>query len=275
MVSKLAMDLKKMPMEFTSEMLRQSIVPGKGMPLYLDRRDPELEDPARRLEPHHWQPACGTTSKLMRCLEAVRDAKKALEPVAAAGEPEADKRLIKPAIIPIYTMAIAVRDLFNDVQSNHWTKLRKGEKERLARRFKQFAEAVPTKEGKLKAARDKIAAHLDKDLFSWEYRPLWESFSLSDVLGWVRGCIRMLEALLRPDVYSWTRDSGYANVINLMNVDGSEVSFMSTDGQPSALVGIKLSTSPKYGFFRETEELAQMCVSMEPRLLSRTPPAQA
>lgn len=262
-------------MEFTPEMLKSLILPGKGMPVYLDQRGSELEDPARDLEPHHWQPACGTTSKLMRCLEAVRDAKKALEPVANSAEPEGDKRLIKPAIIPVYNLAVAVRDLFNDVQSNHRTKLSKGEKEELAKRFKQFGGAVPTKDGKLKAARDKIAAHLDNDLFSCDYRPLWESFSLVDVLGWGWGCMRMLEALLRPDVYSWTRDSGYSNVVNLMSVDGSEVSLLMKDGEPSELVGVQFSTSPKYGFMREAKELAARCVALEKRLIGGNPQAGA
>jgi hypothetical protein len=58
-------------MEFTDEMLKSVYVPGKGMPVYLDERRPQVEDLARELADHHWQPACTTTNKLTRCLEAV------------------------------------------------------------------------------------------------------------------------------------------------------------------------------------------------------------
>lgn len=170
-------------MEFTDEMLKNVVVPGKGMPVYLDRRLPELEDPAQELATHHWQPACTTTSKLTRCLEAIRDVSAALAPLSALDQPGADKRLLKQVITPVYNLAISIRDLFNYVQSNNWKKLAKPQQSNLAKCFKKFNETVPTGIGPLKTARDKIAAHLDKDLFTWEYRQLWDSFSYADVLG--------------------------------------------------------------------------------------------
>ena len=76
----------------------------------------------------------------------------------------------------------------------------------------------------------------------------------------------MLQLLIPIDVYSWTRSSGYSNVINLMNVDGTEVSFRMKEGEPDALVGIQFVVSPKNGFVREARELASVCVSLEERL---------
>jgi hypothetical protein len=72
-------------MEFTDEMLKHLVVPGKRLPVYLDERSPQVEAPSRNFDDHHWQPACTTTSKLTRCLDAVRDAATALAPVAACG----------------------------------------------------------------------------------------------------------------------------------------------------------------------------------------------
>jgi hypothetical protein len=247
---------------FTSELLEKLAKTAEGTPIYLDQSEPELEDPAQKLGPHHWQPACGTTSKLTRCLEAVRDLKTVLAPLIAP-VPDNEKRRVKQAVIPAYNLAIALRDLFNHVQSNRWPKLTKGQKEKLTKRFKQFGEAVPTKDGSLKAARDKIAAHLDKDLCTSEYRQFWDAFGFTDVLAWIRSCFRLLEELLRPDVYSWTRFSGYQNVWNVMNVDGKEVSFLMENHQPVALIGLRLTVSPKAGLVREARELAAACITME------------
>ena len=65
--------------------------------------------------------------------------------------------------------------------------------------------------------------------------------------------------LLPLDIYSWTRSSGYSNVVNLMNVDGKEVSILLKDGEPTDLVGIKLVVSPREGFGREANEVAVSC----------------
>lgn len=253
-------------MELTPELLAKLAPTGEGLPVLLDQREPELEDPSRELVAHQWQPACGAGNRLARCLEAIRDTSTALAPIAAAAQPSADKRLVKQLIVPIYNLATAIRDLFNYVQSNCWTRLGKQKQTKLAKRFRQFTEAVPTGKGKLKTARDKISAHLDKDAFTWEYRDFWESVDLASALGWVRGCMRMLQILLPLDVYSWTRQSGYSNVVNLMNVDGTEVSFLMKEGQPEALVGIRLVVSPKAGIVREARELAAVCIALAVRL---------
>jgi hypothetical protein len=190
----------------------------------------------------------------------------ALKPISAAPRPDADKRLVKQVIPPVYNLAIAVRDLFNYVQSNHWREFGKQRQGKLAKRFKQFSEAVPTVGGVLKTARDKIAAHLDKDLFTTEYRQFWDSFGIADVLGWIKGCLRLLQVLIPLNIYSWTRRAGYSNVVNLMNVDGSEVSIRMKDGKPADLVGIRFVISPREGFVCEARELAASCAALEQRL---------
>ena len=70
--------------KLTPELLAQLANSANGAPVYLDSCEPELEDPARTLGAHQWLPACRTTSKLTRCLEAVRDLASALAPLAAA-----------------------------------------------------------------------------------------------------------------------------------------------------------------------------------------------
>jgi hypothetical protein len=253
-------------MELTEEMVARRFAGGRGLPVYIDQRPPELEDPSRERADHQWQPACGAGSRLARCLEAIRDTSIALAPISSAPNPGTDKRLVKQLIVPIYNLATAIRDLFNYIQSTRWTSLGKQKQARLAKRFKSFGEAVPTGKGNLKTVRDKISAHLDRDTYIWEYRGFWESVDIANTLRWIRGCLRMLQILLPLDVYSWTRPSGYSNVVNLMNVDGTEVSFLMKEGAPDCLVGVQFVVSPKAGFVREARELAEACAALAVRL---------
>jgi hypothetical protein len=237
------------------------------MPVYLDQREPELEDPSEKLDDHHWQPASNITTKLTRCLEAIRDVSTGVAPLSDSAHPEKEKRTIKNVITPIYSLATAIRDLFNDLQSNCFTKLDPKHQRYLTRAFRNFGQNVPTNKGNLKTARDKIAAHLDKDSWTTDYRQFWDSFSIEDVFAWIRGCIKMLDVLLEPDVYSWTRNSGYSNVYILMNVDGRECSFLlDDDGNAKSFCGFQFVKSPKWGIAREARELWDNCADLCRRL---------
>ena len=170
-------------------------------------------------------------------------------------------------ITPIYSFAIALRDLYNDVLSNRWTKMEAKQQRKVKLAFESFSRAVPTGKGSLKTARDKIAAHLDKESWTTEYRQFWNSFSVADVLGWIRNCIRMLDALVGPDIYSWTRNSGYRNVVILMNVDGNEVTLLLDEAEkPKRFLGFRFVVSPKWGIAREARELGLNCIALVKKL---------
>lgn len=181
-------------------------------------------------------------------------------------DPTADKRLVKQLITPIYNLAIAIRDLFNDVRSNKWGRLDKKAQKKLAKRFGQFTECVPTGKGTLKTARDKIAAHLDADMSTTEYRQFWESFCIIDILGWIRSCMRLLGPLIDPDIYSWTRASRYRGAVNIMNRDTWEVTIQHLEDGSISMAGLQMVSSPKIAIDREARALAQVCIALEVRL---------
>lgn len=251
-------------MGLTDEVLEKFIPrQGEGIPVYLDQSEPVLEDPSQKLAESHWQPACDTTVKLTRCLEAIRDLTSAIAPLSVAESPLFEKRLIKQLVTPSYNFAIALRDLHNEILSNRWKRLSVNEQRRLANRFKLFSKRVPTKSGPIKTARDKIAAHLDKDVSTTGYRKFWDSFGLSDVLLWMRHCFHLMDALLPLDIYSWTRSSEYSNVLNLMNVDGKEVSLLTDEnGDPQMIVYVTITESPRLGVVVEARELISRCRSL-------------
>jgi hypothetical protein len=258
--------MRSKEMKFTPEMLEQLAASVTELPIYLDKHPPRIEDPAKDLEADHWQPVCITTNKLTKCLEAIRDISAALSPIMASTEPEPDKRLVKPLVTPIYNLAVELRDLYNDVESHCWEDLTLRQQRQIRDAFQLFTKSVPTDKGTLKTVRDKIASHLDKDLFTTEYRPLWQSFTVSDIIFWIRKCMDFFGVMLLPDIYSWTRSSGHADVAILMNVDGNEVSLLLKDDQPECIVGFKHSASPKYDIAAKLEELASKCTAISKKL---------
>jgi hypothetical protein len=186
--------------------------------------------------------------------------------LASAADPAADKRAAKQLIVPVFSLAVGLRDLFNDLQSNAWGQLPRDEQQELVRQFHLFGERVPTTTGSLKTARDKIGAHLDKDVFAQGPRQVWEQFDLRDLLGWIYGCVEMLRPLLEADVYAWTRDSGRPQVVSLMTVDGTEVDLLLEDGEPTMIVGVTLTDSPRRGIFREVCEVTGAWMRIASRL---------
>ena len=234
--------------------------------IHLDEREPEHEDPSRELRDHEWQGADETTSRLTRCLEAVRDITDVIAGLAAAGDPARDKRALKHAILPIHNLAVALAELATDIQRNHAWKLPPAERHSLVRVVRDFRKAVPTEKGVLHALRSQLAAHLTDEMFTSEYRRLWESFSVADVLGWVRSCVRTLECLLVPDVFMWTRESGQENLMSLMTEDGKEELCYVANNEPAGVHSVRIVRSPKEAITREIRALSASCSALSRRL---------
>jgi len=251
-----------MQVEITAEDLQRLIEGIDGMPIYADPSEPQVEDPSGALGDLDWQPACGTTNKLTRCLEGIRDVDATIASLSAVVNAFADRRQIKQLVTPIFNLAIGIRDLFNDIQSNRWKKLDSRKQRELVKEFRDFGCAVPTTKGPLKMARDKIAAHLDKDTSTREYRVFWDGLQLDALMRWIRCCIRMIDKLLGPDIYCWTRPSPYSNVMILMNVDGHEVSILVENNRPVKMLRFQMCPSPKWGIVREVRELYSKCFAL-------------
>jgi hypothetical protein len=226
-----------------------------GFPIYLDDREPEIDDPAEPDAGHRWLAANPTTSKLARCLEAFRDLKPGLRALASVADPAADKRAAKQLVVPVYNLAVGLRDLFNDVQSNAWSTLSNEEKKALTGQFRLFGEKVPTDAGLLKMVRDKIGAHLDRDAFWRGAHEVWGQFDLRDVLEWIYHCVETFRPLLVPDVYAWSRDSGDAHVVSHMRFDGWEVRLLLEGEEPAMIVGLRRTRSPREGIARDVREV--------------------
>jgi hypothetical protein len=235
------------------------------IPLFLDPSDPRIEDPSQPLDLTHWQPQDKRTSKLTRCLEALRDLTTAFRSIAENTSASVDKRLLKQSIPPLYNLATALRDLNNEIISNCPNELKDGEKKAIAHHFKIFGVAVPTTNSSpLKTARDKIAAHLDKDTQTPGYRDFWEQFELPVVADWIMGCIRMFTIFIQPDLYHWERNSGQADRYTVMRFDGQQVALEIAEGKTPELISVTLTRSPKEAIEAELRTLLALVTRLCP-----------
>src|SRR5687768_1007100 len=90
----------------------------RGLPIYLDDREPSIDDPS---EPHQqtaWYGSNRAAQKLLRCVEPLRDVQRMLQAINTAADPINDRRGAKLLVTPLHSLAIGVRDLFNELEGN-------------------------------------------------------------------------------------------------------------------------------------------------------------
>jgi hypothetical protein len=251
----------------------------KGIPLYIDEREPEIEDPALLSSNKTWQGSNEISFKLLRCLEALRDISRTMEVLALNNEPSSDKRLVKHLSSPLYALGTCVLDMFRELESNakNYVELESLQHKEIISKKKQFILDVPmdSKSG-LRIVRDKIDSHIDK-VAVIKPEDYWVIVDLSPFLKWMGICLEQFNYLLSLDVYAWTIDSGHPDVWSFMNVDRTVVDFYMQDGKPVSFISVTFVKSPKYGVLNEIKnflevynEVARKCEGVDSIEISET-----
>ena len=233
---------------------------GKGIPLYIDEREPKINDPALLRSDKTWKGSNEISFKLLRCLEAVRDISRKMEALALLSEPSSDKRLVKHLASPLYALGSCVLDMFNELESNakKYTVLASSQHKGIISKKKQFMVDVPMdNKSALRIVRDKIDSHIDKDAVI-KPEDYWVNVDLSSFLKWMGICLEQFFYLLSLDVYSWTIDSGHPDVWSLMNVDGTVVDLYIPDGKLHSIINVTFVKSPKYGVVNEIKNFLEV-----------------
>jgi len=233
----------------------------RGLPVYVDSTEPEIQDPAEQRSPSAWAGSNAISFKLLRCMEAIRDLTRMLRTMATLQDPLSERRGVKILATPLYSLASGVRDVFHELEGNAkaYARLLPSQHKELRERARRFTREVPLhKTSALRAVRDKIGAHIDRDavLSPDKY---WGRVDLPAYLRWVRACSEETMYLLNLDIYAWTRESGHPDVSSLMTVDGTVVDLYIQDGKPVSPLSITLARSPKYGIANEIGTLVSMC----------------
>lgn len=225
----------------------------KGIPVYGDWKEPEINDPAILQDSTAWRGSNEISFKLLRCLEALRDLAVTMDTLSRLDKPTDEKRIVKQLSSPLYALSSGVFDMFNELESNakSYMVISSPQHKEITRRKKQFLSDVPIDDkSDLRFVRDKIDSHIDKVAV---IRPedFWAKVDLHSFLKFMRHCVEQILHLLSLDIYGWTRESGHPDIWSLMSVDGTLVDFYMQDGKPTLIVNITFVKSPKYGVVNE------------------------
>lgn len=229
----------------------------QGIPIYIDDREPEIDDPAKRSNKEFWFPANTISIKLTACLESIRDIQRLLAILAEQENPYSDKRVVKLMATPLYSLASGVKDVYNDLQGNikEYGQLKNDQLKQINKRRSEYLNAIPLHDSALRTIRDKISSHVDKEVFKGDPRKVWALVDLELLLKWLKAIVNELMFLLSLDVYAWTRDSGHPDIFRLMSKDGVQVDL---NMKEKVINSVALVRSPKYYVSDKVQHVANL-----------------
>ena len=226
----------------------------RGIPIYADEQSSVVDDPAGAYSSVAWFAGDRVTRKLVTCLESVRTVKEVLTFIESGNTPADDKRRVKLLVTPLYSLAVDVRRLCNDLTGNSTELSRVPAKDWKAVRdhLQRFGREVPTEKGSaFTRARNQLSSHVDAELFDGNARTLWDLVDLDRCLRWFTEAIVLLLHLLSLDAYAWTREGPEPGSMSLMITDGIEGQFRH---DPPVAIGVRIARSPKYAIERDIAE---------------------
>ena len=249
----------------------------KGLPIHLDQVKRQIASPtSEKIEVTDWHPSDKATENLWRCHEALRDVANLLQGTAILNNEDEKRRRVKALVTPLYSLCLAIRDLFNYLKSapEFRTQLAK-QKQEITQWQDQFLSAVPLdKNSAIRGVRDQLSAHMDK-LMPLEATEIFMRAQNHEVGGWLHQCIITLSNLLLLNAYSWTTDDCPEGYVRFMTVEPWLLTFKVEDGKASEIVGMDVVDSPRKliaSTIREVVETSQwMFRSSDPRIILSKP----
>jgi hypothetical protein len=166
----------------------------------------KIADVAKEYDPHAWQPANTPAKKLFRCIESLRDLDSLLLDAGRAKSKDKVRRKLKILHTPLHSLVEAARDLANDLENNPETVRMLPENARqIIPKIRSQLIHISTIEtgGALSTIRDKISAHVDKELTLEQMHHLLDHAQPSQVGLWVHTCISVLSDFIKLPVYFW------------------------------------------------------------------------
>lgn len=218
-----------------------------GLPIYADQAR-RLVDAATELQPQNWQPANVAAQKLFRCVECLRDIEVLLRSAGRSINQEKRRRKLKIVLTPLHSLAEASRDILNDLECNPDTvrRLPAGVRELLpSMRARLLRNVSIGKGGLLVTARNKISAHIDRDLSSDEMRTLLSQAEPAQIGFWLHTCVAIISDLIKLPVFFWSCDSNQKGAIRIMFNEPFVVTLgVGQDGMVNSLLDVHFIPIP-------------------------------
>ncbi len=218
-----------------------------AVPIFADQTR-QLIDSATELQPHNWQPANVAAEKLFRCIESLRDIDELLVSAKRSKNPVKRRRKLKILLTPLHSLAEDIRTLLNDLECNpdSYSRLPSGTRGLLPHMRSQLLRNVAIGSGGLlSTARNKISAHIDKDLSPEEMRELLALAEPAQVGLWLHACVSVISDLIKLPVFFWSCDAGRENAVRILFCEPFVVTMgIGADGKVSSLLDIHLIPKP-------------------------------
>lgn len=116
----------------------------------------------------------------------------------------------------------------------------------------------------LKFIRDKLSAHVDKQIQSWDAQEALSHLRPAQVRDAIQVCLEALVALLSVNVYAWTASDCPEGFVKLMTAEPALVTLKMVDGKPVALAGVELASSPRQWVNSYCQKLSGLADSLCP-----------
>jgi hypothetical protein len=218
-----------------------------GRPVYADKVR-QLADIANEYEPQAWNPANLPAQKLFRCVECLRDIEVLLQTAGRSKNKVKQRRKLKILHTPVHSLVEAIRDLTNDLENNPDTvsRLPDGAREQIPQLRSHLLQiSTIEKGGLLSTTRDKIAAHVDRELSTEEMRFLLSQADSSRIGLWLHACISVLCDLIKLPYYFWSCQPDGGDNVRILFEEPFVVTFgLDSAGKANRLLDIHMVPSP-------------------------------
>lgn len=224
-----------------------------GIPIYRDIHRKLTDVTTFRKRDRDWFPVGYAAQKLFRCVESLRDVDLLLQDGKFKNNAK-KRRKTKLILTPLHSLSEGIRDLLNDLETNPATvkALPPGAQAEIHKLRDCLLLNTQSGKGQLMTlARNKIAAHIDKDLWPHEAREIVEKASPPQVGWWLHTCVSVLADVLKLPVYYWGFHSEEPNVSRVMyNEPLIVTSEIEKNGRVVALLGVHIAKKgPRHQIF--------------------------
>ena len=237
-----------------------------GIPIYPEP-DKKVVDPLSETHVDAWYPSNKVAHKLWRCIECLRDINEIL--VNLSHQKNATKRILKIAVTPLYSLVLAIEDLFNDMLCNQETANRISEIDRkeIEELRKVFGKLLAhDNQSMIRWIRDRLSSHVDKKIHPSESQQATKEFTSEEFCRWLDICIYMVFALNTINVYSWSCHSDTKDCVRFMTNEPFIVTIL-LNGEDARLVGLHIANkSPR----EEVVELSESIIKQLEWLFRKT-----
>ena len=219
-------------------------------PVYADQVR-QLADIATGNQPEAWKPANVPARKLFRCAECLRDLEILLQTAGSSKNKVKQRRKLKILHTPLHSLVMAIRDLAIDLETNPDTvcRLPDGARELIPQIRSQLLQiSAVEKGGLLSTTRDKISAHVDRELSAEEMQILLSQADSSQIGLWLHTSVGVLSDFIKLPVYFWSCEPDGDGSVRILFVEPFVVTLgLDPTGKANRILDVHMvPTPPRY-----------------------------